>query len=53
MGRSVWLGAIQSRVDFYTPQMAAHRQALTAATGAAESTTLLFLNPSTSIAVTI
>lgn len=44
-------GAVQARVDFYAPQMDAYRRALTAATGAAVSTALLFLNPAGSVAV--
>ena len=46
-------GAIQSRVEFYRPQMDAYRRALSAATGATVSTTLLFLTPETSVAVTV
>jgi ATP-dependent exoDNAse (exonuclease V) beta subunit len=46
-------GAIQSRVEYYRPQMDAYRQALSAATGAEVSATLLFLNPSTSVAVEV
>jgi ATP-dependent exoDNAse (exonuclease V) beta subunit len=44
-------GAIRSRVEYYAPQMAAYRQALSAATGAEVTSTLLFLNPSGSVAV--
>jgi ATP-dependent helicase/nuclease subunit A len=38
-------GAIPSRVVYYQPQMDAYRECLTASTGGAVSTTLLFLNP--------
>jgi len=43
-------GAIGSRVTYYKPQMDAYREALTAATGARVTTTLLFLHPEGSIA---
>ena len=44
-------GAIPSRVTYYAPQMAAYREALTAATAEPVSATLLFLNPETSVAI--
>jgi ATP-dependent exoDNAse (exonuclease V) beta subunit len=37
--------ALDSRVAYYQPQLAAYREALVAATGAAVRTTLLFLHP--------
>jgi hypothetical protein len=46
-------GAIDSRVTYYTPQMAAYRDALRVATGAQVRTTLLFLHPAGSVAVDV
>jgi hypothetical protein len=44
-------GAVQSRVRYYQPQMDAYCEALSAATGEAVSATLLFLHPTTAVAV--
>jgi ATP-dependent exoDNAse (exonuclease V) beta subunit len=46
-------GAIPSRVAYYKPQMDAYRECLTASTGAAVSTTLLFLHPVAASAVRV
>ncbi len=46
-------GAVQSRVTYYAPQMAAYREALAAATTSPVSATLLFLNPEASAAVPV
>jgi ATP-dependent exoDNAse (exonuclease V) beta subunit len=46
-------GAIASRVAYYKPQMDAYRECLTASTGGAVSTTLLFLHPVTASAVRV
>jgi ATP-dependent helicase/nuclease subunit A len=46
-------GAIASRVAYYTPQLDAYRECLTASTGEAVSTTLLFLHPVTASAVRV
>ncbi len=45
--------AIGSRVTYYKPQMDAYCDALAAATGSPVSATLLFLNPTTSMAVDV
>jgi ATP-dependent exoDNAse (exonuclease V) beta subunit len=47
---AVPVGAIPSRVTYYKPQMDAYREALTAATGARVTTTLLFLHPAGALA---
>jgi ATP-dependent exoDNAse (exonuclease V) beta subunit len=46
-------GAVASRVAYYTPQLDAYRECLTASTGEAVSTTLLFLHPVTASAVRV
>jgi ATP-dependent helicase/nuclease subunit A len=46
-------GAIPSRVAYYRPQLDAYRRALEAATGAVVRTQLLFLTPTTAVAVPV